>query len=263
MRAIQVRNDLDSPFLLPKSERKMTELYLKKGILVDGTTITDVDEAKGIITGYFSKFGNIDSDGDMIMPGAFKKSLSENYRRMKHLYQHDPFKPLSATKNENLILKEDSIGLHFQSTVSQTSWGKDAIRLHVDGVIDENSIGFKTIKSLDKKNYRELNELQLWEGSSVTWGANEFAQTTGTKSIVTGEWVIKKMDSAMKAIRNGKYENEELFDTLDIYFKQLSQLFIDLTKEPIKAITPEPEVISTQTKSTRAFTSLNLSQLIN
>ena len=39
--------------------------------------LKDVDVKTMTMTGYFSKFGNIDSDGDMMMPGAFKKSLNE------------------------------------------------------------------------------------------------------------------------------------------------------------------------------------------
>jgi hypothetical protein len=45
--------------------------------------IKDVDVKTGTVTGYFSIFGNVDSDGDMIMPGAFKRTLENNYRRIK------------------------------------------------------------------------------------------------------------------------------------------------------------------------------------
>ncbi len=220
----------------------MNDIYQKKGIIADETTITDIDEKQGKVIGYFSKFGNVDSDSEMIMPGAFKKTLSENYKRVKHLYQHDSFRPLSATNKGNLIVKEDRTGLAFESTISQTSWGKDALQLHIDGVIDENSIGFRTVKSNKRDGYKELTELQLWEGSAVTWAANEFALTSEVKSLFTPEMVVKRMDTVMKAIRNGKYENEELFDQLDLYFKQLSQILIDLTKnttEPVSATQPE------------------------
>lgn len=201
-----------------------------KSIPADGNSIKDIDEKKGIVTGYFSIFGNKDSDNDIIVPGAFKKTLSENYRRVKHLYQHDPVKPLSGTKNNLLTVKEDSVGLYFESKISETSWGKDAIRLYADGVVDEQSIGYKTIKSIDKKDYNELTELHLWEGSMVTWGANEMAQTTGMKCLFTPETAIAKMDNVLKALRNGKYENEEIFDVLEYYFKQLQQYITDLTK---------------------------------
>ena len=70
----------------------MKEIYQYKSIAAE---VKDIDEAKGIITGYFSVFGNIDSDGDMIMPGAYTKTLKENNRRIKHLWQHNPVYPLS------------------------------------------------------------------------------------------------------------------------------------------------------------------------
>ena len=36
--------------------------------------ISDVDVKKGIVTGYFSSFDNMDSDGDVIRKGAFTKT---------------------------------------------------------------------------------------------------------------------------------------------------------------------------------------------
>ncbi len=217
----------------------MKAVWEHKGVLANENTVKDIDEKKGVITGYFSVFGNKDSDEDVIMPGAFKKTLSENYRRIKHLYQHDPWRPLAGVKQEKLLVKEDNYGLYFESQISQTSWGRDAIQLYVDGVVDEQSIGFQTIKSNDREGYRELTELKLWEGSVVTWAANEMAQTTGMKSLITMESLSKKMDNIIKALRNGKYENEDVFDQLELYFKQLQQLFIELTTKP------EPQSAST------------------
>lgn len=229
----------------------MKNILEYKSVHSSDVTIKDIDESKGLITGYFAVFGNVDSDDDMIMPGAFKKTLSENYKRIKHLYQHDPWKPLSGTKDNRLILIEDTIGLRFDSTLSQTSWGKDTIRLYLDGVIDEQSIGFQTIKSNDRDKYKELTELKLWEGSTVTWAANERALTTNVKSIDDVNILSKKMDNVMKSIRNGKYENEEIFDQLEFYFKQLQQNFIDLLRQtdntptpPVQYSTVEPDLLN-------------------
>jgi len=204
-------------------------------------TIKDIDTRLGIVTGYFSVFGNKDSDEDIIMPGAFTKTLQENYRRIKHLYQHDTWRPLSATKNNNLVLTQDNYGLHFVSTISKTSWGKDAIQLYVDGVIDEQSIGFETVKSNDKGDYREITEVKLWEGSAVTFAANDLAITTDVKSL-DKDWLFKRMDSVAKAIRNGKYENEDIFDSLEFYLKQLQKLIYNLTqdtKPPVQDTLPD------------------------
>jgi HK97 family phage prohead protease len=186
--------------------------------------IKDIDEVKGVVTGYFSAFGNVDSDGDMIVPGAFTKTLKENQRRIKHLWQHDVRYPLSKPS----VIKEDSYGLYFESEISKTSYGKDVLQLYKDGVVDEHSIGFRTVRQNKKDGYNEISETVLYEGSTVTFGANPNTPFMGMKSMTTEE-VVKKMDNVWKAFRNGNYENEEIFEQLDIYFKQLQQIFIDLT----------------------------------
>ena len=102
--------------------------------------------------------------------------------------------------------------------------------LVVTVVVDEHSVGFNTVRKTEKGNYNELVELKLWEGSTVTWGANEMAGTTAVKSM-SKEDAVKKMDNVLKALRNGKYENEEVFDLLDIYFKQLQQIILDNSEQ--------------------------------
>jgi HK97 family phage prohead protease len=220
----------------------MPNLLEYKSILTSTKdAITDVNEKDGIIEGYFAVFNNKDSDKDVIRKGFFTKTLQENHKRIKHLYQHDPWKPLSGTKNGNLILEQDSYGLKYKSIVSKTSYGRDVILLHVDGVIDENSIGFITTQSKELKNEdgRELIEGILFEGSSVTWGANELALNTSAKSLKKDE-LFKKMDVVTKAIRNGKYENEDLFDSLDLYLKQLQTIINELTTKAVEEA-PKPE----------------------
>ena len=50
--------------------------------------LKDIDEKSGIVKGYGSIFGNIDSDGDIISKGAYTKTIKENGDRVKYLYQH-------------------------------------------------------------------------------------------------------------------------------------------------------------------------------
>lgn len=202
------------------------------------SAITNIDTTSNVVEGYFSIFGNVDSDGDMIMPGAFTKTLMENGSRIKHLWQHDPRYPISKPQ-----LQEDARGLKFKSVISDTTAGRDAMRLYMDGVIDEHSIGYNTIKAAQKSNYNEMTELRLWEGSSVTWGANDLAIGAPAKSMCK-EDVIKRMDTIYKALRHGKYENEEIFILLDINHQQLKQVVIDLfNATPAVEKTPEPSEI--------------------
>jgi HK97 family phage prohead protease len=223
-------------------------LLYKDASLSPGASIKDVDVKTGTVTGYFSVFGNVDSDGDIVMPGAFTRTLNNNYKRVKHLAYHDSSLPLAATRKENLTLKEDSTGLYFESKISQTSYGKDIIQLYQDGVLDEHSIGYEVVRSRDsdtqtvekygmKRPVKELQELKLWEGSTVTWGANAKAGTESVKSM-TKEQTISKMHSVLKALKNGKYEQDEVFEMLELYFKQLEQHITESTQPAQQA--PDP-----------------------
>lgn len=210
--------------------------FLKKGISTKSEgVITDVDPKTGVVKGYFSIFGNIDSDKDMIMPGAFTKTLNDNGNRVRHVWQHDITMPLSKP-----TLTQDSKGLAFESTISQTTWGKNALILYQDGVIDEHSIGYNTIKSQNKSGYKELLEVRLWEGSSVTLGANELA-IGGMSKAFTPTDILDRMEKTYKAIRHGKYEGDEIFFMLDTHFQQLKQLLFEaLSATPAVIETPEP-----------------------
>lgn len=215
--------------------------------------IKDIDAKSGTVTGYFSIFGNVDSDGDIILPGAFKRTLKNNYDRLKHLNQHRSGEVLSGTRKGHLVLKEDSKGLYFESKISQTTLGKDVILLYEDGALDEHSIGFEIVKRRDHDTLtferwgqtlpvKEIHEVKLWEGSTVTWGANELAGIEGIKSL-TKKQAEDKMDTMLKAIRNGRYENEEIYEMLELTFKQLNQHIIDLSTSSTQPaiVAPDPQ----------------------
>lgn len=231
----------------------MLKAYQQKGLVSNvenAILVKDIDEKEGRIRGYFAVFGNVDSDGDIIMPGAFKRTIQNNGKRIKHLWQHNPEQPIAVP-----AIEEDHYGLIFDSLISKTSLGKDVIRLYMDGVINEHSIGYEVIKKRDsdtqtverwgqKVPVKELHELKLWEGSSVTWGANSRALTESVKNMQKDEAITlisKRMDSVLKAVRNGKYEHEEIFDMLELYFEQLKGLIIDLTGSTQPAAPPAPD----------------------
>lgn len=111
----------------------------------DGS-VQDVDVKKRIVTGYASKFGNIDLHGDMMMPGAFKKTLKERgvqgNNSIWFLHNHKTENPLGKPR----VLKEDSFGLYFESGIVDTTIGTDVLKLYEEGLINEHSIGFSTIK---------------------------------------------------------------------------------------------------------------------
>lgn len=183
--------------------------------------VEDVDVAKGIVTGYFSSFNNIDSDNDVIVKGAYKKTIAENgvngKNRIMHLLQHNPLMPLA--KPSELI--EDMKGLRFVSKITETSYGKDVIKLYAEGVFNEHSVGFEIIKAENKSGYREINEIKLWEGSTVTWGANPNTPVESLKS-----WDKPKSEDMIAKFCNILRKGDMTDDTmiqLEIGLKQIQE----------------------------------------
>lgn len=231
----------------------MDKKYLHKDSGVSDTlplTIKDVDGKKGIVTGYFADFNSIDSDGDIIKPGAFSKSIAEwgpnsSKKRIKHLLNHDTSKPLGVIQ----VLQEDAKGLYYESQLGTHSLGVDFVKMVDSGLITEHSIGFQTIKYNQLKPWsewkpgeaaRELTDLKLYEGSSLTaWGANMNTPLTGLKSEQKAQKVSQRIDLLIKAIRNGTF-TDDTFDLLEIELKQLQQYMEDMTTQ--QDTTTEQEV---------------------
>lgn len=174
-----------------------------------GGIVTDVDVKNRTIKGYFSVFGNKDSDGQVIDQGAYTKSIAEwgpvGKNRIMHLFMHDTRMPLTKPKE----LKEDQKGLYFVSQFpaednKQTSLQSDTIKLYDQGVYTEHSVGFQTVKNQMLNDVEHLTELRLWEGSTITWGANELAKVTEVKSEIKPK-LITRMELLIKALREGHY----------------------------------------------------------
>ena len=229
----------------------MSEIYQIKQDTI-GATVTDVDGVKGVVTGYFSRFNNVDSDGDIIRPGAFKKTIKEQgpdsaQPRIKHLLNHDPSQPLGKL----LSLKEDKTGLTYESQVGTHTLGQDFIKMIESGLITEHSIGFRIMKRNQLQPYEsyiknpsqgmyEITEMKLYEGSSLTaWGANPLTPITGLKSGVDVDLVIAQSQAIEKFCRNTD-ATDETIEMLLLHSKQLSQLVLDMKKgtEPLQDIQP-------------------------
>lgn len=149
--------------------------------------------------GYAAVFRNIDSYGDVIEPGAFAKTIQES-KRVKVLWQHDPYQPIGKPE----IMQEDNHGLYVKARISQTDRGREAMQLMKDGVIDELSIGYNSIKDEWNKETgnRHLKEVKLWEFSPVTFAANDQAVITGAKNI--NPMLVKMQDWINGELKAGK-----------------------------------------------------------
>lgn len=199
--------------------------------------LIDADEKAGIIKGYGSYFGNKDSDNDVIMKGAYKKTIAENGERVKYLYQHDMNQPIGKMTE----LYEDEKGLVFVAEIAKTQLGKDVVELMKSGVITENSVGIMPIQKNNKGDYREINEVKLYEISAVTLAANDQAKILDVKGNVDVEKLSKRYDNLTKLIRKGEISDEMGF-AIEAEIQKLKSLFIEFTKPVDEITSPNVEV---------------------
>ncbi|WP_316817292.1 HK97 family phage prohead protease [Pedobacter nyackensis] len=186
-----------------------------------------VDVDSRTISGYASVFNVIDSDGDLIKQGSFKKSLFENKDRIVHLYQHNPVQLLGRPT----VLVEDEKGLYFETTIAKTQLGDEVLNLYKEGVIKEHSIGFQAVKSTNRGSYNEISEVKLFEFSSVTWGSNSHAQFTGFKSQFASDSIVENCDKMMKMLKS-EVTNDTL-DQLNIFLNQVKTTHLNLTEKSV------------------------------
>jgi HK97 family phage prohead protease len=150
-----------------------------------GFEIKELDEESGIFEGYAATFSDHpDSYGDIIDPGAFKKSLKEGGKRVKILFNHNVMEPIGKP----LQMAEDEKGLKIQGKLSLgVQRAREILALMKDEVITELSIGYDTISEAWDKGIRHLKEIRLWDVSPVTFAANPEAVIVGVKGATTFE----------------------------------------------------------------------------
>jgi HK97 family phage prohead protease len=149
----------------------------------------------GVFSGYGAMFGNVDSYGDVILPGAFKDTLKSWKKRgklPKMLLQHgggwaggaDDMVPIGVwTKME-----EDDKGLYCEGRLFclDTERGKYIYEGLKTGELDGLSIGY-AVKAFEygtkpEEPVRTLKKLELYEVSLVTFPANDQALVAEAKA---------------------------------------------------------------------------------
>lgn len=169
------------------------------------------DDGKRKIEGYAAVFGNRDSYGDVILKGAFEKTLVER-PDVKVLWQHDPRLPIGKQVDGF----EDEFGLRVQGELSAISRVEDeVVPLLLDGVVSGLSIGYDVI---DEEYNPELNcwflkEIDLFEWSPVTFPANELASVTEVKELGTRR--AEHLGRLERAVKTATHELEGFFQKSD------------------------------------------------
>lgn len=145
------------------------------------TKLLDIEwkaDAEGVIEGYGSVFDVVDQGGDIVAQGAFSKSLQVG-RKVKMLAQHDPNRVIGVWDE----MAEDGNGLRVKGRILTTvNAGREAYELVKAGAMDGLSIGYRTVKSMDRNGRRVIMQADLWEVSLVTFPMNEAARVDSVKA---------------------------------------------------------------------------------
>jgi len=187
--------------------------------------VKDLDDSKGIVVAYANAYDYKDSDGDISAKGSFDKTVSENYKRIRVLKDHNPRVSLGVPLN---IDTKDNFGL---LTTTKFNLSKEVSRdmfsdiklMTENGLNAELSIGYNVLNR-DAKNKSIITEYKLMEYSFLTsWGANQLSTVQDVKSIKGHYGILELIEKSYN------------LDYSDTRLKQIEQLLITLTdKEPSK-----------------------------
>ncbi|HEY6527267.1 MAG TPA: HK97 family phage prohead protease [Cellvibrionaceae bacterium] len=167
-----------------------------------GLSIKSLDKS-GEFEAYGSVFGVKDSQSDIVVPGAFQKSLGNwrvKNRMPAMLWQHKMDEPIGIYTD----MQEDENGLYMkgQLLIDDDPLAKRAYAHMKAGSLTGFSIGYNLVDwEYDKtKEAYLLKEIDLWEVSIVTFASNDEARLTEVKNIL-GKGEIPPPSKIEKALR--------------------------------------------------------------
>lgn len=134
--------------------------------------------AEGAFEGLLSPYGNVDDGGDIVDPGAYSKNIKEQGIRRPMLWQHDVKTPIG-----DLILEDRPDGLWCKGQLLMAlPSAQQAYLLIKAGIVKGLSIGYRVVKDSAEGAIRRLKEIELFEGSVVTFPMNSLATITAIKA---------------------------------------------------------------------------------
>ncbi len=152
----------------------------------------------GTFEGYGSVFGVKDLGDDIIMPGAFAKSLSEHkaaHTKPKMLWSHSHTTMPPGVWTE---MREDEHGLFLKGKLIDTSTGRDLRVAMKEKAVDGLSIGFDLRKGEIEYDgpVRKIKSLNLWEISPVIFPMNPDARVSAVKAAFSQADLLAALNAA-------------------------------------------------------------------
>jgi HK97 family phage prohead protease len=212
----------------------------------------EIDESGRIIKAVANTFNYFDSDYDVLVPGCCKRSIQNRGAntnaadKILHAFNHD----LTQLPGKSIVEHEDIVNgntvLYVESKLSESTDGENLLIKYKEGIYNQHSIGFqymdlqyieaeaegwddflKNMINPDeaiKVGYGwKVNEINLYEWSTVAFGANKLTPYLGVKSDnkkVQLNNLYVKLEALIKSAKSG-VKNKDIFE---LQYKQLKQM---------------------------------------
>jgi uncharacterized protein len=196
-----------------------------------------VDGGKRLVTGYASTLGDVDRGNDLVEPGAYTKTLAEDFPSGQIKVKRDHQHPIGLPVH----MGQDSKGLLTFSRISKTAMGDETLILSEDGVIDRMSIGYKALQHAYQMQggvkVRRLQQLKLREYSLLTEPPmNDGAAIIGVKSLYDVGYVLDRMSDALAHLRSLSYTPPDIARRLTALIQERGTV-----PPPEPAADPQPD----------------------
>ncbi len=150
------------------------------------------DAEEGTFEGHAAIFGKLNSFGEIVIPGAFKKTIKNRSKhKVRMLRQHQQSSIIGVWEE----LREDSEGLFVRGKLlTEIQAAKETLILLKAKALDGLSIGFRTIlEEFDhKKKHINLLEIDLFEISLVAIPSQAAAVVTSVRAMSPEEITTKR-----------------------------------------------------------------------
>lgn len=228
-------------------EKKFKNPYKTR---VNSSSTKDVDLESRTVSGMFNSYFFIDSDEDMLLPGAAAKSINERGagskkgNKIKHLKDHEwgsVIARLDVLDEREVDFEGKKLtGIYHESFYPESNDSNDQLIKIQEGLIDDRSIGFRymdlafaekdsTLES-ERQTWDQfyplalnpekadragffwaVKEIKLFEGSDVAFGANELTPMLGMKSEAEKVTIVSKLCAKLDTM-TALFKNGNLTD---------------------------------------------------
>lgn len=177
--------------------------------------VLDVSTESRMVKAVWGTFDNADSVGDVILSGAFNKSITERgvngkntiFSLVEHQYS------IEKSLGKPIELYQEGNQLIAVTKLVDTTYANDILTLYQEGIINQHSVGMllPKDKSETKNGFRYIKEAILLEGSATLWGVNTNTPTLSVnKSLFepTKADHQERFERICKMLRNGNISDD-------------------------------------------------------